>query len=78
MPTSSLDAERFRITVAPFRASSTEGGTGAHRSSQISTPITKLGMVSQAKVWFVQRLTCCPHSSIPCSTPLPDANHRCS
>jgi hypothetical protein len=32
-----LDAERFKMTVAPARAAVQEGGIGTQRSSQIST-----------------------------------------
>ena len=38
MPNLIIGVERFRIRVAPLRASPAEGGSGAHKSSQISTP----------------------------------------
>ena len=50
MPTVSLEADRFRIRVAPDRARAAEGGSGAHRSSQISTPMTRSGISSQAQI----------------------------
>ena len=81
MPTVSLEADRFKSTVAPRRAREMEGGSGAHRSSQISTPITRLGMLSQAKIPLLFMHTACPHSWKSSSTPLtpPEGlNHRCS
>ncbi len=41
MPITSLLAERFANTVAPMIACRELGGTGIHRSSQISTPSVK-------------------------------------
>ena len=78
LPTSSLEADRFRITVAPPRASRAEGGSVAHRSSQISTPRTRLGTFSQAKSPAASMSTVSPHRSTLVSTPAPEANHRCS
>ena len=37
LPTVTLDADRLISTVAPASAASEEGGTGVHKSSQIST-----------------------------------------
>jgi hypothetical protein len=41
LPITTLDAERFAITVAPASAANEDGGVGTHRSSQISTCRTK-------------------------------------
>ena len=38
------------MTVAPASARATEGGVEAHRSSQISTPTVRPGMLSQGKI----------------------------
>ena len=47
----SLLAERLPITVAPARAMRTEGGSGAHRSSQISKPTVSSGRSAQENTW---------------------------
>ena len=66
------------MTVAPARARAVEGGSGAHRSSQISTPTTRSGISGQAKRPRVLRDTAWPQSSKLKSTPAPEANHRAS
>ena len=58
LPTVSSLAERFAITVAPASAWKVEGGRALHRSSQISTPSTKLGIWRQRNSREVPKGTC--------------------
>ena len=42
LPTTSLEADKFKITVAPAKEAKIDGESPAHASSHISMPIYKL------------------------------------
>ena len=80
MPATSSLADRFRMRVAPSAASRTEGGAGAHKSSQISTPMTSPGTVPHSTSGWVAMRTGSPASSNsqPLSVSEGEANQRAS
>ena len=63
-----LLADRLVRTVAPAIAAYVLGGTGAHRSSQISTCITNDGMSRAANTISVVNGTISPSSRTPSPT----------
>jgi len=72
----SLEAERFRITSAPFSARNVEGGRGVHISSQISTPSS---VPPTRKTALGRTGTGSPRSSAKSSvTSAPEENQRFS
>ena len=70
LPTISLDAAGFAITVAPARARDEEGGTATKRSSQISMPILSVGISVHEKMILLPKGTVSPHISISIASPV--------
>jgi len=64
LPTVTFEAERFASTVAPASAASVPGGTGVHRSSQMSVCSTKPGRWGAAISTSVPNGTRSPRSVI--------------
>ena len=76
LPTTSSEADRLRITVAPASARATEGGVEAHRSSHSSTPTVRPGMESQGNTTSAPRYTSCPQKENSRSPAPPGSNQR--
>ena len=66
------------MTVAPASVWKVEGGSALHRSSQISTPRTKLGIWRQRKSSEVPNGTSCPQTVTFSTSVLPGVNWRFS
>ena len=63
-----LLADRLHKTVAPASAAQVDGGTGAHRSSQISTWSRKPGTSPAAKIRSLPNGASCPARLTSCPT----------
>ncbi len=69
--------DRFASTVAPASAASELGGTGIHKSSQISAWTIRSGRSAQANSRSGPNGTVCPAKRIsPPAQPSPEANWR--
>jgi hypothetical protein len=74
-----FEADRLARIVAPASAAAVDGGSGAQKSSQISTASLKPGMWFEAKIRSTPNGTSPPPMRIDCPTTLrPEANQRFS